>query len=257
MKDATLDTKVYPTHPGAHSPAELRATFKKSLDLLAPYKARVFYLHAPDRSVPFEDTLREVNELYKEGLFQILGLSNFASWEVAEVVGICKANGWVQPKIYQAMYNAITREMEPELVPCCRKFGLRIVVYNPLAGGFFAGKVQAPDTVAPEGGRFDPSSTMGKMYRARFFKTGFFEALKYLQPVAEKHGLRLTEIALRWVEHHSALGPEDGIILGASSIAQLEQNCQDAEKGPLPEEVVQALDQARLIVGAEAPTYWR
>ncbi|KZT68969.1 Aldo/keto reductase [Daedalea quercina L-15889] len=255
--DVTVDTKVYPVNPGDHSPEKLRAIFQTSLKLLSPLKARVLYLHAPDRSVPFEETLHEVNELYKQGLFQIFGLSNYASWEVAEIVGICKAKGYVQPNIYQAMYNAITREMEAELVPCCRKYGLRIVIYNPLAGGFFAGKVASPDAEAPKGGRFDPSNKMGTMYRARYLKGGYFEALKYLKPVAEKHNLRLTEIALRWCQHHSALTPEDGVILGASSAAQLEQNCADSEKGPLPEEILKALDQAKLIVGAEAPTYWR
>ncbi|KAI0670451.1 Aldo/keto reductase [Trametes maxima] len=257
LKDATIDTKVYPNTPGDHAPAKLRETFQTSLKLLSPHKVRVFYLHAPDRSVPFEETAREVNELYKKGLFEIFGLSNYAAWEVAEIVTICKANGWVQPKIYQAMYNAITREIEPELVPCCRKFGIRIVIYNPLAGGFFAGKVAAPDAQAPTGSRFDPSSKMGRMYRARYFKSGFFDALNYLKPFAEKHQLRLTEIALRWVQHHSVLTPEDGIILGASSAAQLKQNLEDSEKGPLPEEVVKALDEARLIVGANVPTYWR
>ncbi|CCL99122.1 uncharacterized protein FIBRA_01136 [Fibroporia radiculosa] len=256
-QDVTVDTKVYPVKPGDHAPAALRATFQTSLKLLAPLKVRVLYLHAPDRSVPFEETLREVNELYKEGLFQTLGLSNYASWEVAEIVGICRAKGWVQPKIYQAMYNAITREMEVELVPCCRKFGLRIVIYNPLAGGFFAGKVSAPDAEAPKGGRFDPSSKMGTMYRARYLKGGYFEALNHLKPIAEKHQLRLTEIALRWCQHHSALTSEDGVILGASSVAQLEQNLEDSQKGPLPEEVVKALDEAQAIVGAQAPTYWR
>lgn len=73
----------------------------------------------------------------------------------------------------------------------------------------------------------------------------------------EKHELRLTEIALRWCQHHSALTPEDGIILGASSAAQLKQNLEDSEKGPLPEDILKALDEARLIVGASAPTYWR
>ncbi len=60
--------RVYPASPGDHSPAKLRATFETSLKLLAPLKVRVLYLHAPDRSVPFEDTAREVNELYKQGL---------------------------------------------------------------------------------------------------------------------------------------------------------------------------------------------
>lgn len=73
----------------------------------------------------------------------------------------------------------------------------------------------------------------------------------------EKHELRLTEIALRWCQHHSVLTPEDGIILGASSAGQLKQNLEDCEKGPLPEEILKALDEARLIVGASAPTYWR
>jgi aflatoxin B1 aldehyde reductase len=59
--------------------------------------------------------------------------------------------------------------------------------------------------------------------------------------------------------HHSQLTPEDGIILGASSAAQLKQNCEDCEKGPLPQDVVAALDEAARVFVAHgnAPTYWR
>jgi len=203
----------------------------------------VLYLHAPDRSVPFEETLEEMNKLYSEGFYEIFGLSNFASWEVAEVVGICKAKGWVQPKIYQAMYNAITRAIEPELVPCCRKFGIRLVVYNPLAGGLFAGKLTSIHD-APTTGRFNAVSPSGKMYRDRYLKNGNFDALNHLKEVALQHNLRLTEIALRWCQHHSVLGEEDGVILGASSASQLEQNCEDSAKGPLDPAVVAALDEA-------------
>ncbi|KAH7881747.1 NADP-dependent oxidoreductase domain-containing protein [Phlebopus sp. FC_14] len=259
LGNATVDTKVYPVNPGDHLPENLRNTFLTSLTYLKRDKVRVLYLHAPDRSVPFEDTVREVNKLYQEGKFEIFGLSNFAAWEVAEVVGICKANGYVLPKIYQAMYNAITREIEPELVPCCRKYGIRLVVYNPLAGGLFAGKVTSTEESAPEGGRFDPNSNMGKMYRARYLKEGYFKALEVVKAAGDKHGLRLTEIALRWCQHHSILGPSDGIILGASSAAQLEQNCVDSAKGALPEDVVEALDEACRIVKAHGstPLYWR
>ncbi|KAG9082300.1 hypothetical protein FS749_006960 [Ceratobasidium sp. UAMH 11750] len=154
------------------------------------------------------------------------------------------------------MYNAITRAAEPELVPCLRKFGLRLVVYNPLAGGFFAGKVQGATDV-PDVGRFSGDSTMAKMYRARYAKENYFAALESLKTVAAAHDLRLTEIALRWCQHHSVLTPEDGVIIGASSVAQLEQNCADSAKGPLPQEVVEALDAAWDKVGAECPPYWR
>ena len=72
LRDTAANTnkarRVYPVHPGDHSPEKLRATFQTSLNLLSPLKPRVLYLHAPDRSVPFEETLFEINELHKQGL---------------------------------------------------------------------------------------------------------------------------------------------------------------------------------------------
>jgi len=256
LKGASVDTKVYPVKPGDHKPEALRATFKTSLEKLSLKKVRILYLHAPDRSVPFEETLAEMDKLHKEELYEVFGLSNFAAWEVAEIVTLCRVHNWIQPTVYQGMYNAITRDCEKELVPCLRKFGLRLVIYNPLAGGFFAGRVMKPDDT-PEEGRFAGDSGMAKMYRERYFRSSYFEALQLIQPVAEKHGLRLTEVALRWCQHHSLLTPADGIILGASSAAQLEQNIVDSVKGPLPDDVVAALDEAWLKVKPVAPTYWR
>jgi aflatoxin B1 aldehyde reductase len=193
------------------------------------------------------------------GYSEIFGLSNYTAWEVAEIVGICKANNWVQPKIYQAMYNAITRAIEAELVPCLRKFGIRLVIYNPLAGGFFAGKISSQQSEAPAGGRFDTSKPIGKMYSARYLQQGYFDALKVLQAAADKHNVRLTEIALRWCQHHSALKPQDGVIIGASSVEQLIQNCEDSAKGPLDDALIEALDEANRIVSKSGnmPTYWR
>ena len=79
-----------------------------------------------------EETLEACNDLFKEGKFVNLGLSNYAAWEVAEIYNIAKERGWVKPTIYQAMYNAITRDIETELIPCCRKYGIDLVVYNPV-----------------------------------------------------------------------------------------------------------------------------
>ena len=117
----TLATKCYPVKPGDHSPENLRASLEKSLKELGADTVDIFYLHAPDRSVSFKDTLEECNKMFKEGKFVQLGLSNYAAWEVAEIWNIAHEKGWVKPTIYQAMYNAITREIETELVPACRK----------------------------------------------------------------------------------------------------------------------------------------
>ena len=105
----SIATKCYPNEPGKHKPENIRASLEQSLKELNTDCVDIFYLHAADRSVPFEETLEELNKLHKEGKFVNLGLSNFTSFEVAEVVITCRAHGWVRPTIYQGMYNAISR----------------------------------------------------------------------------------------------------------------------------------------------------
>lgn len=105
----SLATKVYPTQPGIHKPENLRRKLNESLAALQSDQVDLFYLHAADRSVPFAETLEEVNKLYQEGKFKRLGLSNYTSFEVAEIVIMCTERGWVRPSIYQAMYNAISK----------------------------------------------------------------------------------------------------------------------------------------------------
>ncbi|TVY40643.1 Aflatoxin B1 aldehyde reductase member [Lachnellula occidentalis] len=253
----TLATKCYPVQPGTHKPDALTAEFETSLKELGTDCVDIFYLHAPDRSVPFTETLEAVNKLHKQGKFVKLGLSNFTAFEIAEVVMHCKYNNWVRPTIYQGMYNAITRSIEQELIPACKRYGLDIVVYNPIAGGLFSGKYKTKDI--PEEGRFSEVSKSGQNYRQRYFRDGTFEALAIIEPVVEKHGLRMPEVALRWVMHHSALNIKDGndgVIIGVSSVDQLDQNLKDLESGPLPEEVVEALDKAWSVSKGDQPNYW-
>ena len=143
-------------------------------------------------------------------------------------------------------------------------------------GGFFAGKIKSPEDPGPKGGRFDANTYLGKLYRERVLKKNFFRALSLLKEVTvsvsllvqargmdthvcslkDRHEIRLTEAALRWMQHHSLLKPTDGVLVGASNIDQLKQNLADNEKGPLPEEVVKALDEAARIVQNDAPKYW-
>jgi aflatoxin B1 aldehyde reductase len=69
----------------------------------------------------------------------------------------------------------------------------------------------------------------------------------------------MVETAIRWIVNHSALNIKDGndgLIIGASNIGQLEENLQDAEKGPLPQEVLDALDKAWRVSMVDTPNYW-
>ncbi|KAI1810446.1 aflatoxin B1 aldehyde reductase member 2 [Poronia punctata] len=257
----TLATKFqYPAADGDNKAEKLVESLNTSLKELGTDCVDIVYLHAADRAVPFAETLEAADKLHKAGKFVRLGLSNFTAAEVAEVVLTCKYNGWVRPTIYQGMYNAITRGIEPELVPTCRRFGLEIVVYNPIAGGLFSGKIKSADLV-PEDGRFSASNPTGARYRERYFKESTFRALKTVEDAVAKHeGLTMIETALRWVVHHSKLritnGGGDGILIGISSYDQLDSNLDNLEKGPLPDDVVEALDKAWEIAKPDTTDYW-
>ncbi|RMZ77010.1 hypothetical protein DV738_g4575, partial [Chaetothyriales sp. CBS 135597] len=260
-RQLVLATKWYPHKPGDHSAASIKANLAKSLhELGGADSVEIFYLHAPDRSVPFQESLEACNQLYQEGKFKRLGLSNYAAWEVAEMWNIADQRGWVRPTVYQAMYNCLTRAIEEELVPCCRKYGIDILIYNPLAGGVLTGRYLT-NAIPNDGGRYSESDPrVGRMYRDRYFRDANFKALEMIKPVADRFGLTLVEVALRWCVHHSqlkVLDGNDGIIVGVSSLRQLEENLNELEKGPLPDEVVQALDAAWQITKPSCPLYWR
>ncbi|EIW65256.1 Aldo/keto reductase [Trametes versicolor FP-101664 SS1] len=264
-----MDTKLYPNagdprwaalgiETVSHSPEDLRKFLDRQLKTLNTDSLDMWYLHGPDRTTPYEDTLRGVNDLYKEGKFKRFGISNYMSWEVAEIVGICEAKGYVKPAVYQGIYNAIHRKVEPELFPCLRKFGIAFYEFNPLGGGFFTGRYHSLEDSVEPGSRFDPNRYMGQAYRARYWKEPYSKALAAIEEVSKKHGLTLAEVALRWISHHSLLRAEhgDAVLIGASSVKHIKENLVDLEKGPLPEEVVKVLDEAWLSVSQYSSEYF-
>ncbi|KIM80846.1 hypothetical protein PILCRDRAFT_822134 [Piloderma croceum F 1598] len=256
-----METKLVPrvAEGITHSPEDLRKQLDISLRALKTDQLEMWYLHAPDRTTPYEVTLKAVDDLYREGKFKRFGISNYMAWEVAEIVGICKANGYIQPIAYQGIYNAIHRNVEPELFPCLRKFGISFYEFNPLCGGFFSGRYSSLDDTVEAGSRFDPKGVQGKNYRNRYWNEHYFKALASIEAVARVHNLTMAEIALRWVSHHGLMRREygDAILIGASSTKHIEQNMIDLEKGPLPETVIKALDEAWMLVKPYASNYYR
>ncbi|XP_004678613.1 PREDICTED: aflatoxin B1 aldehyde reductase member 2 [Condylura cristata] len=260
---AKIATKANPWEGKSLKPDSLRAQLETSLKRLQCPRVDLFYLHAPDHGTPVEETLRACHQLHQEGKFVELGLSNYAAWEVAEICTLCKSNGWILPTVYQGMYNATTRQVETELFPCLRHFGLRFYAYNPLAGGLLTGKYKYEDKNKKQPvGRFFGNS-WAEAYRNRFWKEHHFEAIalveKALQDSYGSGAPSMTAAALRWMYHHSQLQAThgDAVILGMSSPEQLEQNLAATEEGPLEPAVVQAFDRAWHLVAHECPNYFR
>lgn len=82
-----------------------------------------------------------------------------------------------------------------ELLHACRRYGLEVVIYNPLAGGIFSGKYKAKNV--PADGRYSDKFSDGQMYRNRHFKDATFDAVRVIEPAVEKYRLTLVETALR------------------------------------------------------------
>ncbi|KAJ8359353.1 hypothetical protein SKAU_G00158780 [Synaphobranchus kaupii] len=262
-KTVRIATKANPWDGNTLKPESVRSQLDTSLHRLQTQCVDIFYLHAPDHNNPIQETLQGCNELHKEGKYKELGLSNYASWEVAEIYCICKHNGWVLPTVYQGMYNATTRQVETELLPCLRYYGIRFYGYNPLAGGLLTGKYQYQDqdSVQPEGRFF--GNNWANAYRNRYWKKSQFQAIELVDKALEAaYGAQkpsMTSAALRWMYHHSKLQGElgDGVIVGMSSMEQLEQNLSATQEGPLDPTVVQAFKQAWDLVAHECPNYFR
>ncbi|KAM5248688.1 aflatoxin B1 aldehyde reductase member 2-like [Ctenodactylus gundi] len=257
-----IATKANPLNGKNLKPDSVRSQLETSLKRLQCPRVDLFYLHLPDHGTPVEETLRACHQLHKEGKFVELGLSNYAAWEVAEICTLCRSNGWIQPTVYQGIYNATTRLVETELFPCLRHFGLRFYAYSPLAGGLLTGryKYEDKDTNQPVGRFF--GSVWADFLRSRYWKEHYFQGIalvkKALQATYGTSAPSITSAALRWMYHHSKLQAShgDAVILGMSSLEQLEQNLAIVEEGPLEPAVAEAFDQAWNLVAHECPKYF-
>ncbi|THH08200.1 hypothetical protein EW145_g2860 [Phellinidium pouzarii] len=255
-----MDTKLYPdtVYPGLQKPRADIVTHKPEIQLKAlnTDKLEMWYLHGPDRTTPYEVTMKAVNDLYNEG--QV----NPSRIPTIEADDSCRfpvtSNDLGSATSLRVNIVWINRNVESELFPCMRKFGISFYEFNPLGGGFFTGRYSKSTDYVEEGTRFDPTKFQGQGYRKRYWNEPHFKALEIIRNASEKAGLTMAEVALRWVTHHSLMKREfgDSILIGASSLNHIEQNLVDLEKGPLPDEVVKALDEAWLVVKPYSANYF-
>ena len=108
-----------------------------------------------------------------------------------------------------------------------------------MASGFLSGKLTAGNI---EGTRFDQDNIVGHTLKQKYDKKELHDAIHSLNRILDPAGISIVEATLRWISYHSQLGPDDGIILGATKPHYIADNVASIEKGPLPEDVVAAID---------------
>jgi len=247
-------TKAAPQVTGRLDAESVTMQLETSLKRMQLESVDLFYLHLPDLDTPIEKTLDACAGLHRRGLFEALGLSNYAAWQVADIVHTCRREGWPVPAVYQGMYNAITRDVERELFPCLRALGLSFYAYNPLAGGVLSGRYEWR-AIAPDEGRFREYG----FYVDRYWKESYVTAAAEVARACEGRGIAEAAAALRWLARDSMLKASagDAVIIGASKLDHAEENQVACGAAPVPECVSAAFDNAWEAARADCPKYFR
>ncbi len=240
LDDCELAGKANPNGGNGLTAESVITQLNTSLQRMGKECIDLFYLHMPDPNTPIIDTLEAVQNLYDAGKFKRFGLSNYAAWQVAEIVELCRHHDWVGPTVYQGMYNALTRDVERELLLCLKNYKIPFYAYNPLAGGLLTGKHFSVEEI-PAVGRFATFDG----YQDRYWKPDYFKVVNSFAQSCESANIPPAAAALRWLIHHSEISNdtvEHGVILGASTLAHFEQNLSACNAGPLPESVIKTIN---------------
>jgi len=127
--------------------------------------------------------------------------------------------------------------MERELFPLCEHDRIGVIPYNPLAGGLLTG--QHKRSAPREGSRFALESEQGERYRERYWRDEFHDTVEQIQPIAEKEGITMAQLAIGWVLAKPFVTSP---IVGATNPTQLD-DAISAAANPLSEQIVTELDE--------------
>ena len=176
----------------------------------------LYQFHTPDPETPLEETLRALDDLVRQGKVRYVGCSNFAGWQVADAAWISRSEGLAPFVSVQNEYSLLVRDVESEVVPAMRKFGLGLLPFFPLTGGLLTGKYRHGEPL-PAGARLtDP-----KRSADRFLTERNWRIVDALQAFADSKGRKLVDVAVGWVLARPWVG---SVIAGATSAEQIESN---------------------------------
>ena len=213
MGDGPNDKGVSRKHIISACDASLRRLGTEYIDL--------YQVHSPDPATPIEETLGALDDLVRAGKVRYIGCSNYHAWQLAEALWASDKLGLARFDCDQPRYNLLFRMIEDEVLPLCRKHGVGVIAYNPLAGGMLTGRYRQVRETQPNT-RFTLKYS-GETYRRRYWNGAVLEAVEALGSYFEGRGKHLAHAALAWVLAQPGI---TCAILGASKPEQLEASLQ-------------------------------
>lgn len=195
----------------------------------------LYIAHKEDPFTPLEETVSAFDDLVCAGKVRYLGFSNWSAWKVAAAMEIQRANGFAPFTHGQMHYSLLGRDVERDIIPMMRRYGLGLTVWSPLASGFLSGKYTRESLS-------DPENRYAGFDLPPFDKEEGFKLVDRMRAVAAAHGARVAQIALAWLLAKPAV---TSVLLGATKRGQLDDNLGAAELRLTSDEILE-LDRATL-----------
>lgn len=174
-----------------------------------------FYVaHREDPHTPLEETLEAFDAVVRAGKVRYLGFSNWSAWTAAAALEIQKARGFARFTHGQMYYSLLGRDVERDVLPMMRRYGLDMTVWSPLAYGFLSGAYTRDDLAKPDN-RFSSFDML------RFDRDRGFALLDVLRRIAGCHATSVARVAIAWVLSRPTVG---SVLIGATKLAQLDDN---------------------------------
>jgi len=189
----------------------------------------LYQIHRWDADTPIDETMQALDDLVRAGKVRYIGASNFSSWQLTHANAVAELKGWAKFVSIQPHYHMMERDMERELVPACDYFGVGILPYFPLAGGFLTGKYKQGQP-APAGSRGESSE-----YVQRYMTPENYVKLARLTAFAEEREHTINELAHAWLLAQPMVS---SVISGATKIEHIQANATACEWELLPGEVI-------------------
>lgn len=190
-------------------PERIHAEVEESLARLGTDHVDLLYLHAPDPTIPIEDSAAALAQLLSSGKTRAVGVSNVSLAQLERFATACELSAC------QLHYNMLQREIEAEILPWCRDRGVAMFVYWPLMKGLLAGGM-ARDLVFPT----TDSRHKYPMFNGQEFQRNL-DFVDALRPVAHRLGCELADLVLAWTAEQPGI---TCVLFGATSPEQVHGN---------------------------------
>ncbi|KAK3095506.1 hypothetical protein FSP39_015472 [Pinctada imbricata] len=214
---------------------------EESLKRLQTDYIDLYQTHAWDAATPLEETLRTLDDLVKCGKIRYVGVSNVCGWQMQKLVDLTKSMGLSPVISLQQQYNLLCRHPEYEEFQVCKNEGVGVIPWSPLKGGLLTGKYKRGQKPEAGQGRVGAVAANEKLALqsapawSKFDNDFYWNLRDGLEQIGNDHGKTESQVALKWLLQKDIV---PSVIIGCTSISQLEQNCAAATGWSLKKEQV-------------------